>query len=173
MDRRDVLKAAVDTFGWVDCVLNNAGVMDAAFPGDPPDYEAQRDLVFARLHESTDAYWEGVIRTTFYGSYRNLRAELKQMLAQGRGGSIVNAGSIAGLTDLVGNPAYVATKHAVNGMTRNAVIDYAPFGIRVISINMAATDTPMIARAATMVAASAAVVQGPAMGRIKTQSILA
>jgi NAD(P)-dependent dehydrogenase (short-subunit alcohol dehydrogenase family) len=168
-----MIEAAVDTFGGVDCALNNAGVMDAAFPGDPPDYEAQRDLVFARLHESTDTYWEGVIRTNVYGTYRNLRAELKQMVALGRGGSIVNVGSIAGLTGLAGNPAYVATKHAVNGMTRNAAIDYAPYGIRVNSVNMAATDTPMIARAAAMVAASAAVVQGPAMGRIKTQSILA
>ena len=59
----------------------------------------------------------------------------------------------AAITGRAGNPTYVATKHAVNGMTRNAAIDYAPFGIWVNSVNMA--------------------VQGPAMGRIKTQGILA
>ena len=95
------------------------------------------------------------------------------MVAQGTGGSIVNVGSIAGLTGLAGNPAYVATKHAVNGMTRNAAIDYAPYGIRVNSVNMAATDTPMVERAGALVAASAADTDGPTMGRIKTASSLA
>jgi NAD(P)-dependent dehydrogenase (short-subunit alcohol dehydrogenase family) len=59
-------------------------------------------------------------------------------------------------------------------MTRNAAIDYAPFGIRVNSVNMAATDTPMVARAGALVAAqNAAEGPNPGMGRIKTRSILA
>jgi NAD(P)-dependent dehydrogenase (short-subunit alcohol dehydrogenase family) len=168
-----MIETAIRSFGSVDLALNNAGVMDAVFSGDPVDYAAQKDLVFARLHESTDAYWDGVIRTNIVGTYRSLRAELRQMVAQGTGGAIVNVGSIAGLTGLAGNPAYVATKHAVNGMTRNAAIDYAPYGIRVNSVNMAATDTPMIARAGELVQASAADTDGPTMGRIKTASILA
>lgn len=168
-----MISAAVDNFGGLDLAINNAGVMDGVHPAEPPDYAAQKDLIFARLHESTDAYWEGVIRTNVTGTWRNLRAELRQMVAQGRGGAIVNVGSIAGLTGLAGNPAYVATKHAVNGMTRNAAVDYAPYGIRVNSVNMAATDTPMVARAGALVAASMAVTEGPAMGRVKTQSLLA
>ena len=44
------------------------------------------------------------------------------MVAQGRGGAIVNVASIAGLTGLAGNPAYVASKHAVNGLTANAAM---------------------------------------------------
>ena len=168
-----MIETAVKTFGKIDLALNNAGVMDAVFSGDPVDYFAQKDRVFARLHESTDLYWEGVIRTNLIGTYRTLRAELRQMVAQGTGGAIVNVGSIAGLTGLAGNPAYVTTKHAVNGLTRNAAIDYAPYGIRVNSVNMAATDTPMIERAGTLVQASAADVKGPAMGSIKTASILA
>jgi NAD(P)-dependent dehydrogenase (short-subunit alcohol dehydrogenase family) len=68
----------------------------------------------------------------------------------------------------------LASKHAVNGMTKNAAVDYAPYGIRVNSVNMAATDTPMIARAGALVAAqNAAAGPNPGMGRIKTQSILA
>ena len=77
------------------------------------------------------------------------------------------------MTGLSGNPAYVASKHAVNGLTRNAAIDYAPYGIRVNSVNMAATDTPMVERAGLLVAASMQANQGPTMGRIKTNSILA
>jgi NAD(P)-dependent dehydrogenase (short-subunit alcohol dehydrogenase family) len=168
-----MIAAAVDNFGVLDLAINNAGVMDGVSPAEPPDYASQKDLIFARLHESTDGYWENVIRTNVTGTWRNLRAELRQMVAQGRGGAIVNVGSIAGLTGLAGNPAYVATKHAVNGMTRNAAVDYAPYGIRVNSVNMAATDTPMVARAGAMVAASMADVQGPTMGRVKTQSLLA
>jgi NAD(P)-dependent dehydrogenase (short-subunit alcohol dehydrogenase family) len=94
-------------------------------------------------------------------------------VSQGRGGAIVNVGSIAGMTGLSGNPAYVASKHALNGLTRNAAIDYAPYGIRVNSVNMAATDTPMVARAGALVAASQKVLEGPKMGSIKTNSILA
>jgi NAD(P)-dependent dehydrogenase (short-subunit alcohol dehydrogenase family) len=95
-------------------------------------------------------------------------------VAQGQGGAIVNVGSIAGLTGLAGNPAYVASKHAVSGLTANAAIDYAPYGIRVNSVNMAATDTPMIARAGELVALMTRE-EGRSgnMGRIKTQSILA
>lgn len=168
-----MIAAAVDSFGGLDLAINNAGVMDGVHPAEPPDYAAQKDRVFARFHESSDAYWDGVIRSNITGTWRTLRAELRQMVAQGRGGAIVNVGSIAGLTGLAGNPAYVATKHAVNGMTRNAAVDYAPYGIRVNSVNMAATDTPMVARAGAMVAASMVEVKGPTMGLVKTQSLLA
>ena len=106
------------------------------------------------------------------GTFLALRAQLGWLVEQGRGGAIVNVGSIAGMTGLAGNPAYVASKHAVNGLTRNAAVDYAPYGIRVNSVNMAATDTPMIARAGALVAASMREAQGPQMGRIKTDSIL-
>jgi NAD(P)-dependent dehydrogenase (short-subunit alcohol dehydrogenase family) len=164
---------AVSTFGGLDLALNNAGVMDGVFSGDPIDLERQRNLVFAPIHEASDEYMERVIRTNTLGVFRSMRSELRQMIAQGRGGAIVNVGSIAGMTGLSGNPAYVASKHAVNGLTKNAAIDYAPYGIRVNSVNMAATDTPMVARAGVLVAESSKDTAGPTMGRIKTQSILA
>jgi len=172
-----VMKEAVDravrSFGGLDGALNNAGVMDGVHSGAPIDFESQRPLVFASIHEATDEYWNNVFRTNAYGMFVCLRAELRQMMAQGRGGSIVNVGSIAGMTGLSGNPAYVASKHAVNGLTKNAAIDYAPYGIRVNSVNMAATDTPMVARAGQLVAAaSAQQARGPTMGRIKIDSIL-
>ncbi len=168
-----MVEAAVKTFGGLDLALNNAGVMDGVFSGDPVDYKAQKPLIFAPLHQATDEYFDRVVRTNAAGVFKSMRAELQQMVAQGRGGAIVNVGSIAGMTGLAGNPAYVASKHAVNGLTRNAAIDYAPYGIRVNSVNMAATDTPMVARAGQLVAASQKDAVGPTMGRLKTQSLLA
>ena len=163
---------AVERFGRLDLALNNAGVMDGVYSGDPIDYEAQKPLIFAPVANATDDYWERVFATNAAGVFKSMRAELRQMVAQGQGGAIVNVGSIAGLTGLAGNPAYVASKHAVNGLTANAAIDYAPHGIRVNSVNMAATDTPMIARAGELVALIARSGGADSMGRIKTQSIL-
>lgn len=169
-----LVKRAVETFGGIDLAVNNAGVMDGVYSGDAFDYEKQKDLLFAPIHEASDAYWDNVLATNASGVFRAMRAELRQMVLQKRGGAIVNVASIAGLTGLAGNPAYVASKHAVNGLTANAAIDYAPYGIRINSVNMAATDTPMIARAGQAVAAK---MQRSAsegiMGRIKTNSILA
>lgn len=164
--------AAASNFGGLDGAINNAGVMDGVFSGEDPDYDKQKALVFAPIHEATEEYWTRVFRTNALGTFLMLRAQLRVLVGQARGGSIVNVGSIAGMTGLSGNPAYVASKHAVNGLTRNAAIDYAPYGIRVNSVNMAATDTPMIARAGALVAASMKAARGPTMGAIKTNSIL-
>ena len=142
-----MVQAAVDSFGGLDCALNNAGVMDAIFPGEPIDYARQKDLVMSRIDQATDAYWDVVMRVNATGTFRSLRAELRQFLKQQRGGSIVNVASVAGLRGFGGTPSYVASKHAVNGLTKNAAIDYAPFGIRVNSVNMATTLTPMYDRA--------------------------
>ena len=142
-----MVEAAVATYGGLDCALNNAGVMDAIFPGDAIDFEKQRDLVMSRIDEATDAYWDVVMRVNATGTFRSMRAELRQFLKQGRGGSIVNVASVAGLRGFGGTPSYVASKHAVNGLTKNAAIDYAPYGIRVNSVCMATTVTPMYERA--------------------------
>ena len=142
-----MVKAAVDTYGGLDCALNNAGVMDAIFPGDPIDYEKQKGLVMSRIDQATDAYWDVVMRVNATGTFRSMRSELRQLMQQARGGSIVNVASVAGLRGFGGTPSYVASKHAVNGLTKNAAIDYAPFGIRVNSVCMGTTITPMYERA--------------------------
>ena len=59
----------------------------------------------------------------------------------------MNVASVAGLRGFGGTPPYVASKHAVQGLTKNAAIDYAPFGIRVNSVGMGTTLTPMFERA--------------------------
>lgn len=168
-----MVKAAVDTYGGLDCALNNAGVMDAIPPSDPIDYAAQKDLVMSRIDEATDAYWDVVIRVNATGTFRSMRAELRQMMAQKRGGSIVNVASVAGLRGFGGTPSYVASKHAVNGLTKNAAIDYAPFGIRVNSVCMGTTITPMYERAFQLLRQRAqAGYKDTGIGMLKIDSLL-
>ena len=146
-DADRMVAETVAAFGRLDLALNAAGVLDGTNPDRPVDYAADEDLLPAPIHEATDDYWERVLAVNSTGVFKSLRAELRQLVAQGDGGAIVNVGSIAALTGLNGNPAYSASKHAVTGITRNAALDYARFGIRVNAVNMAQTDTPMVFRA--------------------------
>jgi NAD(P)-dependent dehydrogenase (short-subunit alcohol dehydrogenase family) len=172
-DCNRMVEETVKEFGELNLALNNAGVLDGVYSGDEFDFEAQRSLLPNMLHLATDEYFDAVLATNINGVFKSLRPELSQMLTQGKGGAIVNVGSIAGLIGLSGNPAYSASKHAVTGITRGAAIDYAPYGIRINSVNMAATDTPMIARAGQFVQAAQKEGAGSGMGSVKTQSLLA
>ncbi|MGL6281777.1 MAG: SDR family NAD(P)-dependent oxidoreductase, partial [Microcoleaceae cyanobacterium] len=163
---------AVKAFGGIDLALNSAGVMDGGDPGQPLNFENQQNLLPNSIHLATDEYWDNVIATNTTGLFKSMRSELQQMVSQGKGGAIVNIGSIAGLTGLAGNPAYVASKHAVTGLTRNGALDYATFGIRINSVNMAATDTPMVERATEFVRAMKESGNTGTMGGLKAQSIL-
>lgn len=170
---KTMVQAAVDSYGGLDCALNNAGVMDAIFPGNPIDYEKQKDLVMSRIDEATDAYWDVVMRVNATGTFRSMRAELRQFMKQQRGGAIVNVASVAGLRGFGGTPSYVASKHAVNGLTKNAAIDYAPFGIRVNSVCMGTTITPMYERAFKLLKQRAASgFKDTGIGMLKIDSLL-
>lgn len=170
---KEMVKTAVDSYGKLDYAINNAGVMDAIFPGDPINYEKQKHLTFSRCHEATDEYWDVVMRVNTTGVFKCMREELKQMVAQNQGGAIVNVASVAGLRGFSGTPSYVASKHAVNGLTKNAAIDYAEYGIRINSVCMANTATPMVERAYQLVMAKVKASGGNAgMGNIKTKSLL-
>lgn len=122
-----MVEEAVKRFSRVDIAINNAGVMGT--PG--PVHELSAEHVNYTMSNN--------FMTVFYCS----KYELQQFLAQGDGGVIVNNASIAGLTGLPGNAAYVASKHAVNGLTKNMALDYAKYGIRINSVNPAGTSTPM------------------------------
>lgn len=159
-------------FGRLDLVLNAAGVMDGNDPALPQDFENKGTLFPAPIHTASDEYWHSVFNANIHGMFYSLRAEINQMLTQGTGGAIVNIGSIAGIIGLPGNPAYSASKHAVTGITRNAAIDYAPHGIRVNSVNMAQTDTPMVFRAYEFVEWAMKKGMGSGMAGLKSQSLL-
>ncbi len=143
----EMVRVAVDTFGGLDGAINNAGVMDALFPDEPIDYPNQVDRVMASIDKAGDAYWDRVIKVNVYGTFYSMRHEMRQMIAQNRGGAIVNVASVAGIRGFGGTVPYVASKHAVQGITKTGAIDGAAYGIRVNSVGMGTTLTPMFERA--------------------------
>ncbi len=163
----------VQAFGSLDYAINNAGVMTAVHSGEPFDYEKQFNLLPQDIHLATDEYFDGVVKVNLYGTFKSLRAELRQMIDQGQGGAIVNVGSVTGLIGFGAQPAYVASKHAVSGITKNAAIDYAQYGIRINSVNMGTTYTPMVEMAAEWLKArhAADVPQNP-VASFKTKNML-
>lgn len=126
-----LVEYAVERFGRLDVAINNAGVM-----GEPDN-----------VHNLSKEQMDYTMAHNFYSVFFCCKYELRQFLAQGEGGAIVNNASIAGVTGLPGNPAYVASKHAVNGLTKNLALDYASYGVRVNSVNPAGTTTPMVKEA--------------------------
>jgi NAD(P)-dependent dehydrogenase (short-subunit alcohol dehydrogenase family) len=103
-----MVSGAADWLGGLDKVFNNAGVT------------AKRALV----GDSSVEDWQHVMGVNLHGMYLCLRSELKLMSA-GRGGAIVNNSSLAGITAIPGQCAYVASKFGVIGLSQAAAIEYA------------------------------------------------
>ena len=129
-DVEAAIAKAVATYGRIDCAFNNAGI------------EGKNGLT----HECERDNWDRVIAINLTGVWLCMKAELAQMLKQGKGGAIVNTSSGAGLAGVRGMPAYVAAKHGVAGLTRAAAIEYGKHGIRVNAVCPGPIRTPMMDR---------------------------
>lgn len=116
------------TYGRLDCAFNNAGI-----PGS----------IGFSTHEYPDESWQRVLDVNLKGVWLCMRQEIIQMLRQG-GGAIVNTASIWGLVGAPGASAYVASKHAVAGLTRAAALEYASRGIRINAVNPGTIRTPIL-----------------------------
>ncbi|WP_129837741.1 SDR family oxidoreductase [Streptomyces sp. RFCAC02] len=123
-----MVRTAVDTFGRLDTAVNNAALT--------PD-----DRLTAEFDED---YWDRLMSVDLKGTALCLKHELRQLVAQGGGGSIVNISSVSGFRPQPANPAYVAAKHGVNGLTKTAALEYGPQQIRVNAVAPGAIDTPML-----------------------------
>lgn len=123
------IAAALDAFGRIDLFHNNAGTEGRVAP----------------LHESDVRDFDRVMCVNVRGVYLGLRAVLREMRSTG-GGAIVNTASVAGLRARAGLGPYVASKHAVIGLTKNAAIESADHGVRVNAVCPGPVSTPMIDR---------------------------
>lgn len=144
--------------GPVDLAVNNAGVVGHG----------------ERIDEMPTEEWNRVINTNLSGVFFCCREESKRMIARGQGGAIVNVASVAGLTGFYRATAYVASKHAVNGLTKAMASDLAPFNIRVNSINPANTTTPLTDASAAEVKAKlgAAMASGKSLDEAKADTMI-
>jgi NAD(P)-dependent dehydrogenase (short-subunit alcohol dehydrogenase family) len=128
-DLRQVEQAVedvVERWGRLDAAFNNAGVAGPYLPLDQyPEDEFLR-----------------VVQVDLVGVWRCMRAEIRQMRRQGHG-AIVNTSSMLGSAAMPANGAYVAAKHAVEGLTRTAALELGPVGVRVNALAPGVTRTGM------------------------------
>ncbi len=125
-----VVAQAVETYGRLDCAFNNAGIGGTS----------------VLTHECSEEEWHRVLSVNLTGVWLCMKAEITQMLKQGRG-AIVNTSSIMGLTGAIRVPAYTAAKHGVAGITKAAALEYARHGIRINAVCPAPIYTPMLSKA--------------------------
>jgi NAD(P)-dependent dehydrogenase (short-subunit alcohol dehydrogenase family) len=132
-----VVQAALDAFGRVDVLINNAGV--------GWQYGLDNPGTMGGIHEASLDNWRAIIGgVDLEGYFLAIRAVLPKMIEQ-NSGSIVNVSSMAGITGLYDAHAYTAAKGAIVNMTRSMAISYAKHGVRTNCVCPGFIDTPMIA----------------------------
>ena len=132
-----VVKEAIDAFGRVDVLVNNAGV--------GWQYGIDNPGTMAGIHEASLENWRDIIGgVDLEGYFLMIHATLPKMLEQGSG-AVVNVASMAGVTGLYDAHAYTAAKGAIVNLSRSMAISYIKQGVRTNCVCPGFIDTPMIA----------------------------
>ena len=121
------VRTAVETFGRLDVLVNNAGIYT---PGS---------VESASLDD-----WHRTLDIDLNGTFYGMRSAVPELRKQDTS-SIINISSIAGLTGFKNRAAYSASKWAVQGLTKTSALDFGPDGIRVNSIHPGSVQTPLTA----------------------------
>lgn len=114
-DIEAMIERVVEVYGRIDCAFNNAGVTGGQI-GQGGRKSAEWD----------EEAFDQIINVNLKGTWLCMVAEIRQILAQGGAGSIVNTSSLAGFRGVITTTGYAASKHAVIGMTKTAALEYAP-----------------------------------------------
>jgi len=124
-----LVAGAAERFGRIDVMVNNAGLGGTS-----------------SVLEMTDEQWLRVVDVTLTGTFRCTRAALRQMVAQGHGGAVVNNASVLGWRAQPGQAHYAAAKAGVMALTRCAALDVAEHGIRVNAVAPSLATHPFLAK---------------------------
>jgi 3-oxoacyl-[acyl-carrier protein] reductase len=124
-----LVDGTVEHFGRLDVMINNAGLGGTK-----------------SVLEMTDEEWSRVLDITLTGTFRCTRAALKQFVAQGGGGAIVNNASVIGWRAQAGQAHYAAAKAGVMALTRCSALDAAEHGVRINAVAPSLAMHPFLAK---------------------------
>ncbi len=155
-DVRNLIDRTVERFGRLDVAVNNAGTEGQPGP----------------LVEQSAQSYAATFDTNVLGTILSLKHELRVMTAK-RSGSIINLSSTMGSRGAAGASMYVASKHAVEGLTKSAALEGAPFGVRVNAVAPGPIDTELLNRFTGSAEKKAAMAQAVPLKRIGTPEEIA
>jgi NAD(P)-dependent dehydrogenase (short-subunit alcohol dehydrogenase family) len=157
-----LISGAINAFGSLDFAFNNAGV--------GPDGKRVPILPITDL---TEEIWDKTLDVNLKGAFFCMKHEIRQMIRQGRGGSIVNTASIGGLKFIPNFGAYAASKSGLIGLTKTAALEYAKNGIHVNVVCPGPTGGTLLMENITACNPEHGLEQGIPMGRIATTEEIA